>query len=57
VGGGLSNLWKLLEAQVRVILRKWPHPLAIKHLRIVPSSLSNEAGIMGVAKIIFKRMG
>jgi len=56
VGGGLSNLWKFLETQVKVTLKKWSHPIAIKHLRIVPSSLGNNAGILGAAKIVFERM-
>ena len=56
MGGGVSNLWKFFEVQLMATLKKWSNPLAIKHLRIVPSSLGNEAGIIGAAKIIFERM-
>ena len=56
MGGGVSNLWKFFEVQLKTTIKKWSNPLAIKHLRVVPSSLGNEAGIIGAAKIIFERI-
>ncbi|RKX56485.1 MAG: hypothetical protein DRP50_00090 [Thermotoga sp.] len=54
IGGGIANLWKFLETQVKVTLEKWAHPLAMKNLRVVPSSLGNDGGILGTAKIVFE---
>ncbi len=54
VGGGVANLWKFLEPQVKKALEKWAHPLSIKHLYVTPSTLGNDAGILGIAKIVFE---
>lgn len=54
IGGGLSNLGDLLLEPARKVMQKRAFQLPAKAVRIVPSQLGDDAGILGIA--VFARM-
>jgi len=50
LGGGLAAIGNLLLAPLRKAVRQWGQPLARRQVRIVISSLGEEAGILGAAR-------
>jgi len=53
LGGGLAGAGHLLLAPLRRAVRQWGQPLARKQVRIVISSLGEDAGILGAARYAF----
>lgn len=50
VGGGLAEAGELILRPLRRTVRKWGQPLAVRHMRIVRSTLGEDAGILGAAR-------
>jgi glucokinase len=50
LGGGLAGAGELILAPLRRAVRKWGQPLATRQVRIVPSRLGEDAGILGAAR-------
>jgi len=50
LGGGLAAIGNLLLAPLRKAVRQWGQPLARRQVRVVISSLGEEAGILGAAR-------
>lgn len=55
VGGGMAAAGNLLLAPARQAIRQWAQPLAGRQVRVVRSSLSSRAPLLGLAKICFDR--
>jgi glucokinase len=50
-GGGLVEAWDLLEAPLLEEFHRWAQPVAAAGVRIVPSALGTEAGLLGAARL------
>lgn len=50
VGGGLASAGELLLAPLRRAAKKWGQPLASRQVRIAPSRLGENAGVLGAAR-------
>jgi glucokinase len=55
IGGGMAAAGNLLLTPARQALRQWAQPLAGRQVRVVRSSLSGRAPLLGLAKICFDR--
>ncbi len=56
IGGGVSKSWKYIEKGIRHTLNEWGHPI-LKDIKVVCSSLSDNAGILGIYSMIKERIG
>lgn len=56
IGGGVSKSWKYIEKGIRHTLNEWGHPI-LKDIKVVCSSLGDDAGILGVYDVIKERVG
>jgi glucokinase len=56
VGGGLAGAGEFILAPLRRAVKRWGQPLASRHLRIVRSSLDEQAGILGAARYALLRL-
>ncbi|MFB3920842.1 MAG: ROK family protein [Terriglobia bacterium] len=53
LGGGLAGAGELILRPLRRAVRQWGQPLAARQVRIVPSRLGSDAGILGAARYAF----
>jgi glucokinase len=56
LGGGLARIGNPLLVPLRRTLRQWGQPLATRQVRVVRSSLGDEAGILGAARYAFLKL-
>lgn len=49
VGGGVGNLWDLLEGAARDAMERWAQPIAVRKVELTASRLGVDAGILGAA--------
>jgi glucokinase len=56
LGGGLFQAGDLLLRPVRKEFKRWAQPLAAKKVRIVLSSLGEDTGLYGAAKLAWESM-
>ncbi len=56
IGGGVSKSWQYIEGGIRSTLNKWDHPI-FKDIKVVCSTLGDDAGILGITRIVMERVG
>ncbi|MCL4407349.1 MAG: ROK family protein [Thermotogae bacterium] len=56
IGGGVSKSWQYIEKGIRHTLDEWGHPI-FKGIKVVCSSLGDDAGILGIYGMIKERVG
>jgi glucokinase len=49
VGGGVANLWDLLEDSAGSAMKRWAQPIAVEKVEVVASRLGVDAGVLGAA--------
>jgi glucokinase len=56
IGGGVSKSWKYIEKGIRHTLNEWGHPV-LKDIEVVCSSLGDDAGMLGISRMVVERIG
>lgn len=57
IGGGIANAGELILAPIRRTIRERTLPLVHEHLKILPATLGNDAGIIGNAELALEAAG
>jgi glucokinase len=53
LGGGVMQAHDLFLEPIRAAVRRWAQPFAARHCRIEPTSLGEDAGVLGAARLAF----
>lgn len=57
VGGGVARMGEMLLSPARAEMRRRAYPYLAARVKVVPSLLGEDAGILGVASLIYDRLG
>lgn len=51
LGGGVVNSWKWMQEPALRALKRWGQPIAVEKVKLVASTLGEDAGILGAAAV------
>jgi glucokinase len=57
LGGGVMQASDLMLEQIRRNALNWTQPIAAKHVRIEKTSLGEDAGLLGAARLAWRKAG
>jgi len=55
VGGGVGKAFSLLRESLSEAIATWAQPLAARSVRVVPSALGEDAGLLGAIRLAFEQ--
>lgn len=55
VGGGVGRAFPFLEGSISKAIVTWAQPLAARSVRVVPSALGEDAGLLGAIRLAFEQ--